>query len=246
MRRLILASFALVLLSPACARAQQLISVFVTSDNNGFSGPGASDSALDLQKSLRNKKSLRVVDTAQEADVIVRVDSRDQRKEINGYTTNTNRSDDGKSSTKTTTANDTVIRTVHATLLAGDYTQALDADSSVGWRFAADGIAGQVDRWVSSNYARLISRRSEGGNAAPPPPPPQGAAPLGPSGDNSAPPTPPAAPSDTSIEPGMTTAQVTKALGEPEKKVNFGQKSLWTYKGMQVVFENGKVTDVKF
>ena len=44
----------------------------------------------------------------------------------------------------------------------------------------------------------------------------------------------------------MTTDEVTKAMGEPQKKVTFGQKSLWTYKGMQVVFENGKVTDVKF
>jgi hypothetical protein len=44
----------------------------------------------------------------------------------------------------------------------------------------------------------------------------------------------------------MTSDQVIKSLGEPQKKVNFGTKSLWTYKGMQVVFESGKVTDVKF
>jgi hypothetical protein len=44
----------------------------------------------------------------------------------------------------------------------------------------------------------------------------------------------------------MTSDEVTKALGDPQKKVNFGTKSLWTYKGMQVVFESGKVTDVKF
>jgi hypothetical protein len=35
-------------------------------------------------------------------------------------------------------------------------------------------------------------------------------------------------------------------MGEPLKKVTFGQKALWTYKGMQVVFEKDKVTDVKF
>jgi hypothetical protein len=44
----------------------------------------------------------------------------------------------------------------------------------------------------------------------------------------------------------MSPAQVTGAMGEPLKKVTFGQKALWTYKGMQVVFENDKVTDVKF
>jgi hypothetical protein len=134
-----------------------------------------------------------------------------------------------------------VIRTVHATLLAGDYTQALDAGSEMSWRFAADGIANQVDRWVRSNSARLIANRAADGNAAPQPPP-QNARDAGPP----PPPDSPAAPSEASIEHGMTTAQVLKALGEPQKKVNYGQKSLWTYKGMQVVFDGGKVTDVKF
>lgn len=239
MRRPMLVLLSLALLAAPSTFAQQLVNVFVTSDNNGFSASGATDSAVDLQKSLASKKSLRVVSSPSEADIIIRIDSRDQRKELQGYTTNTNRSDDGKSTTKTTTANDTIIRTVHATLMAGDYTQALDADSNVGWRFAADNIAGQVDRWARENGARLIARRTAGVSPAPPLP----------SAQNSAPPPPPDPPADTAeatIHPGMTPDQVTKALGEPQKKVNFGTKSLWTYKGMQVVFESGKVTDVKF
>lgn len=237
MRRLALASVALMVLFPALSHAQQIINVFVTSDNNGFSAPGASDSAIDLQKSLRNKKSLRGVDSPSEADIIVRIDSRDQRKELQGYTTNTNRSDDGKSSTKTTTANDTTIRTVHATLVAGDFTQALDADSSVSWRFAADGIANQTERWANSNTARLLALRSKRGHPAPTASTQYVAQPSSDSGASTA---------EANIQPGMTLDQVTKALGDPQKKVNFGTKSLWTYKGMQVVFENGKVTDVKF
>jgi len=242
MRRPVLAVLSLALLASPSAFAQQLVNVFVTGDNNGFSASGATDSALDLQKSLASKKSLRVVNSPSEADLIVRIDSRDQRKELQGYTTNTNRSDDGKSTTKTTTANDTTVRTVHATLIAGDFTQALDADSTVGWRFAADNIAGQVERWARENSARLMARRTSGGNAAASPPPPASA-------ENSAPPPPPDSPgasADTTIQPGMTSDQVTKALGDPQKKVNFGTKSLWTYKGMQVVFDSGKVTDVKF
>jgi hypothetical protein len=240
MRRTVLAILSLALLTAPSAFAQQFVNVFVTGDNNGFSAAGATDSALDLQKSLANKKSLRVVSSASEADIIVRIDSRDQRKEVQGYTTNTNRSDDGKSTTKTTTANDTIIRTIHATLMAGDFTQALDANSNMSWRFAADNVAGQVERWARENYSRLMARRTAGGNAAPPP-----------SAQNSAPPADPPVPTsdqtaEANIQPGMTTDQVTKALGEPQKKVNFGTKALWTYKGMQVVFESGKVTDVKF
>jgi hypothetical protein len=226
-----------------CAFAQQLVSVFVTGDNNGFSAAGANDSALDLQKSLAGKKTLRVVNSPSEADIVVRIDSRDSHKEVDGFTTNTNRSDDGRSSTRTTTSNDKTVRNLHATLMAGDFTQALDAQSEMSWRFAADNIAGQIERWARENSPRLTARRSAGGNAAPPPPSAQNSAPPPPP-DPSGPATDQTA--EATIHPGMTPDQVTKALGDPQKKVNFGTKSLWTYKGMQVVFENGKVTDVKF
>jgi len=235
MRRSILAVLSLALLAAPCAFAQEIVSVFVTGDNNGFSAPGANDSALDLQKSLANKKTLRVVNSPSEADVVVRIDSRDSHKEVDGYTSNRTTSDDGRSSTRTTTSNDKTVRNLHATLMAGSYTQALEAQSEMSWRFAADNIAGQIERWTRENNSKLMSRRAAGGNTAPPPP----------SAQNSAPPLPPE-PSDANIQPGMTTDQVTKALGDPLKKVNFGAKSLWTYKGMQVVFESGKVTDVKF
>jgi hypothetical protein len=243
MRRLVLAALSLALLAAPSAFAQQVVNVYVTSDNNGFSAPGANDSALDLQKSLANKKTLRVVNSAQEADIVVRIDSRDSHKEVDGYTSNRTTSDDGRSSTRTTTQNDKTVRNLHATLMAGSYTQALEAQSEMSWRFAADNIAGQVERWTRENYSKLMSQRATGGNAAPAaqnsaPPPPDPSA-LGPAQN-------PVQTDDATIHPGMTTDQVTKALGDPQKKVNFGTKSLWTYKGMQVVFESGKVTDVKF
>jgi hypothetical protein len=49
----------------------------------------------------------------------------------------------------------------------------------------------------------------------------------------------------TDLKPGMTQAQVTRALGEPAKKVSFGAKTIWTYDGFTVTFVDGKVTDVK-
>lgn len=239
MRRFILAILGFALLAVPSAFAQQLVNVYVTGESNGFSAAGANDSALDLQKSLAGKKALRVVNSASEADIVVRIGSRDSHKEVDGYTTNTNRSDDGRSSTKTTTANDKTVRNLHATLVAGDFTQALDAQSEMSWRFAADNIAGQIERWAKQNYSRLMARRTAGGSAEPPPSSAQNDTPspaAGPSSDTA----------DATIHPGMTSDEVTKALGDPQKKVNFGTKSLWTYKGMQVVFESGKVTDVKF
>lgn len=239
MRRLIPAVLSLALFAAPAAFAQQLVNVFVTGENNGFSAAGANDSALDLQKSLASKKTLRVVSSASEADIVVRIDSRDSHKEVDGYTTNTNRSDDGRSSTRTTTTNDKTVRNLHATLMAGSFTQALDAQSEMSWRFAADNIAGQIERWARQNYSSLTAHRTAGGNAEP----------ATPSAQNTAP-APSAAPSgetaEATIHPGMTPDDVTRALGDPQKKVNFGTKSLWTYKGMQVVFESGKVTDVKF
>ena len=49
----------------------------------------------------------------------------------------------------------------------------------------------------------------------------------------------------TELKPGMTQAQVVRAIGEPAKKVAFGAKTIWTYDGFTVTFVDGKVTDVK-
>jgi hypothetical protein len=51
--------------------------------------------------------------------------------------------------------------------------------------------------------------------------------------------------SGVEIKPGMTQAQVVRSLGDPQKKVAFGAKNIWTYDGFTVTFVDGKVTDVK-
>jgi PDZ domain len=56
---------------------------------------------------------------------------------------------------------------------------------------------------------------------------------------------PPSEGSGVEIKPGMTQAQVVRSLGDPQKKVAFGAKTLWTYDGFTVTFVDGKVTDVK-
>jgi hypothetical protein len=50
----------------------------------------------------------------------------------------------------------------------------------------------------------------------------------------------------TEIKPGMSSDEVRRALGVPEAEIVFGGKTKWQYKGMAVVFVDGKVTDVQF
>jgi hypothetical protein len=56
----------------------------------------------------------------------------------------------------------------------------------------------------------------------------------------------PAAQADpVSIEKGMTVDQVEAAMGKPEKKVTLGNKVIYYYKDMKVIFLSGKVSDVQ-
>jgi hypothetical protein len=48
------------------------------------------------------------------------------------------------------------------------------------------------------------------------------------------------------IKVGMTPLEVIDALGKPEKEVNFENKSRWTYPDLTVIFENGRVKEVRF
>ncbi len=57
--------------------------------------------------------------------------------------------------------------------------------------------------------------------------------------------SPKAAAAPKSISLGQTTAEVEQALGKPEKIVNLGTKTIYTYKDLKVVFVEGKVSDVQ-
>jgi Zn-dependent protease with chaperone function len=48
------------------------------------------------------------------------------------------------------------------------------------------------------------------------------------------------------IRRGMTTDEVRRALGEPQAEIVFGDRTRWTYPDLTVVFEKGRVSDVKF
>ncbi len=207
---------------------QSLITVFVDAGSDGFTTAGAGDSVKDLAKSLRGKeKSLRVVDSASEADVLVYVTSREERKKLGSIITNTNKSNDGKNTTTTTTPTEETTYIVHAVIRSGDFQTQVDGEGMT-WRWAADRIAGRVDSWVKQNTPRLLEKRAQRG------------------GTEAVPPSEKVKTQEASIAPGMTPKEVAAAMGEPLKRVNFGERSLWEYKGIQVVFEKDKVVDVKF
>ena len=55
-----------------------------------------------------------------------------------------------------------------------------------------------------------------------------------------------AAPPRKEIRAGMTAAEVRSLLGSPREELVFGDKTRWTYPDLTVVFEKGKVKEVKF
>jgi Zn-dependent protease with chaperone function len=50
----------------------------------------------------------------------------------------------------------------------------------------------------------------------------------------------------TEIKPGMTQDEVRRSLGAPDAEVVFGDKSRWTYPDLTILFEKGRVTEVRF
>ena len=50
----------------------------------------------------------------------------------------------------------------------------------------------------------------------------------------------------TRVKVGMSPEQVRRLLGAPDKEVAFGPRTYWTYGASSVVFEDGKVVEVRF
>jgi hypothetical protein len=48
------------------------------------------------------------------------------------------------------------------------------------------------------------------------------------------------------IKTGMTSLEVIDILGKPDREVTFETKTRWTYPDLTVIFENGRVKEVKF
>ena len=92
--------------------------------------------------------------------------------------------------------------------------------------FAAQLIAGG-GQTAAAPAARPATRARAGSSAAP-----AAAAPAG--------------TTTREIKAGMTPLEVLDILGRPEKELTFQSTTRWTYPDLTVIFENGKVKEVKF
>jgi len=57
---------------------------------------------------------------------------------------------------------------------------------------------------------------------------------------------PKCSPAEKEIKIGMTPLDVINVLGKPASEVAFENKTRWTYPDLTVIFENGRVKEVKF
>jgi hypothetical protein len=139
------------------AVAQGQITVYVgqAGEESGFTARGADDSVLDLSKALSKKRRLRVVSSKAEADVVIRVQSRDSHRQVAGV--NTYKTKDGKTHAYTYSNNE---RVVHATLEVDDYKLDLHGEGPF-WSTASDAVAKDVDKWIDDNLVLLVERRKD-------------------------------------------------------------------------------------
>jgi hypothetical protein len=133
------------------------IAVFVTApERDGFidAGKGTTDSVRDVQKRIASKRRLRLVRTAAEADITVRVLGRGAYSEQAGsvalpfmqgvafvprYAT---------------------ARIVTVRLEVGEYRKEFVGEDPVEWGDCAKQISEHVQAWVDANREMLMSRRA--------------------------------------------------------------------------------------
>jgi hypothetical protein len=150
-------SLVLFVFSATGALAQGPIRVFVTSADagSGFTSNGTGDSVLDLSQSLNGKRRLMLVTSPAEADLVVEVETRDSHWESSGvYSYKDKR---GRSQYYSGVRKE---RVVYATIVVDDYRHQVHGEGGT-WRAASSNVAGQIDKWVGQNVARLMERRNE-------------------------------------------------------------------------------------
>ena len=149
---------ALLSVAPAVAAAPRATRVYVTSadEGSGFTSKGTDDSLLDLTKALGKKRRLAVVYSRSEANIVVRVESRDSHAEIGGVYSY--KDSKGKTQVYSTTKTE---RVVYATLEVDDYRHQMHGEGPT-WTSASEKVAGRIDKWVDQNLVRLVERRQPG------------------------------------------------------------------------------------
>lgn len=141
---------------PAVIEAQGTVTVYVTSadEDSGFTSKGTDDSVLDLTKALNKKRRLSIIRQQSEADIVVRVESRDSHHEMGGVYSY--KDSKGKTRVYSTTKTE---RVVYATLEVDEYRHQFHGEGAT-WTAASEQVASQIDKWVDKNLVQIIERRS--------------------------------------------------------------------------------------
>jgi len=106
------------------------------------------------------------------------------------------------------------------------------------------GLGAGIGMMMPQMMAGAMARAAQGTPPAAGAPPTGPAAPAAPGG--AAPPAAPAATGRREITPGMSFDEVKGLFGDPSGEVVFGSKTRWSFADITVIFEDGKVTEVKF
>jgi hypothetical protein len=127
--------------APPQASPERLLVFCGSVSKDGFENPDVRDSVRDLRDALGGKKkTLRLVEAPEAADVQVMVEGREEIGDAH---------------------------TVYVRLVVGGLEESLRGSDDWFWTRAADDLAGQVDRWLKLNRGRLLARRGERRAAAP-------------------------------------------------------------------------------
>lgn len=126
---------------------------------NGFTSPDIADSVRDLTKLLASrKKTVTLVDTPAQAEVLVVVTGREvQGTGQQSYATTSSKTYGGGRRT-TTTSREKTTNVLFATLQVGDFRQPL-VGAGPFWAVAADAVADHVEKWLKVNAAQVIQPR---------------------------------------------------------------------------------------
>lgn len=159
----------------ASAQAQdrapaQKVKVFAhaVKETSGFIDPQAQDleaTVKDIREVVIKKKKdawLQLVESAEQADVILQVTERKLiERDPTSATTTTTYSKDGKAASSTTTSTKEHDVVLKAVMRVGDYSNELVGVCDLGYmwggsyRKAASNLVGDLEKWVKANYARL-------------------------------------------------------------------------------------------
>jgi membrane protease subunit (stomatin/prohibitin family) len=101
------------------------------------------------------------------------------------------------------------------------------------------GLGAGIGMMMPQMMAGAIARAAQGQGTPPAPGAPAAPGPA-------APPPAPYSTGKRELAPGMTPDEVKGIFGEPTGEVVFGNRTRWSFGDITVIFEDGKVTEVKF